>query len=224
MLKLIRCLFLTVMMWVVTISLYAQEEIYTLEVGVHGGVSYFFGDVKAKPFDFQADYGVLFRYLFNQRMSLQADFNHNSIQGDYEQKIEAPNVTINQNINALDFTFAFNFFDYIQLDYVLKSSDHTAYLFAGAGLIHLNNRNSNKLNISIPLGVGYKFLLYERLHLNVQWTHRLMLADNIEGYPELNNSLGMNGSNILNNDHLGTVTVGVSYGLFRRKCKCFNYK
>ncbi len=213
-------------MWLVTTSLFAQE-IYTIEIGVHGGASYFSGDVKAKSFDFQADYGVLFRYLFNQRLSLQADINHTSIQGDYEQRIEHlydPDVTINQNINALDFTFAFNFFDYIQLDYVLKSSNHTAYLFAGAGLMHLNNGHSNKLNASIPIGIGYKVLLSERLHLNAQWTHRLMLADNIEGHPALNNFLGMNGSNILNNDHLGTVTIGLSYGLFRRKCKCFNYK
>jgi hypothetical protein len=225
MLKLIRSLFITVLL--ITFGSLSAQEIYTTEIGFHGGGSYFIGDVKAKPFDYQPDFGVTFRYVFNQRLSFQTDYHATSISGDYVQPVENltnPAVMINQNINALDFTFAFNFFDYGQLDYVLKSSDHSAYLFAGIGLIQLQDNNLNDLNFSIPFGLGYKFKLSERLHLNLQWTHRLMLADNIEGLPSLDNPLQLNGTNIFNNDHLGTATIGLSYGLFRRKCKCLNYK
>ena len=225
MLRLIRYFFTTVLL-AFTGSLCAQE-IYTTEIGFHGGGSYFVGDVKAKKSDYQPDYGVTFRYVFNQRLSFQADYNNTSILGDYVLPIENiynPNVTINQQINTLDFTFAFNFFDYGQLDYVLMSSNHSAYLFGGVGLMQLQNDNFSDLNFSIPFGMGYKFKLTERLHLNLQWTHRLMLADNIEGLAQLDDPLQLNGSNILNNDHLGTVTIGLSYGLFRRKCKCLNYK
>ncbi|MDD4198140.1 MAG: DUF6089 family protein [Paludibacter sp.] len=225
MLKLIRCFIVTVLL-ITTGSIYSQE-IYTTEIGFHGGGSYFVGDVKAKFFDFQSDYGMIFRYVFNQRMTLQTDFNSTTIAGDYIQPIENlsnPEITINQNMYSLDFTFGFNFLDYGQLDYVLKSSNHTAYLFAGIGMIQLYNKNFNDLNFSIPFGFGYKFKLSKRLHLNLQWTHRLMLADNIEGRGELDNPLQLNGSNIFKNDHLGTATIGLSYSLFRKKCKCLNYK
>lgn len=204
-------------------NVYAQE-IYTVEIGFHGGGSYFVGDVKAKSFDVKPDYGLIFRYVFNQRLAIQADFNHTTIAGKYTGPVDAlsnTNIEINQKINSTDFTLSFNFLDYGQLDYVLNSSNHSAYLFAGIGLMQLRN---NKLSFSIPAGFGYKFKLSKRLHLNLQWTHRLLLSDNIEGQAELDNPLLLNGSNIFNNDHLGTLTVGFSYGLLRRRCKCLNYK
>ena len=216
-----------ILVWLVVAGNLQAQEIYTTEIGLHGGGSYFLGDVKLKSFDLQPDYGITFRYVFNQRLFLQADYNQTSISGNYvqpDENMSNPNVTINQSLNTLDFTFAFNFMDYGQLDYILNSSNHSAYLFMGVGLIHMPDNNINNLNFSIPVGFGYKFKLSNRLHLNLQWTHRLMLADNIEGHAALNNPLQLNGSNIFNNDHLGTGIIGLSYGLFRRKCKCLNYK
>lgn len=216
-----------ILVWLVVAGNLQAQEIYTTEIGLHGGGSYFLGDVKLKSLDFQSDYGITFRYVFNQRLSLLADYHNTSISGDYVQpneNISSPNVTINQKLNTLDLAFAFNFMDYGQLDYILNSSNHSAYLFMGIGLIQLPDNNISNLNFSIPVGFGYKFKLSNRLHLNLQWTHRLMLADNIEGHVALNNPLQLNGTNKFNNDHLGTATIGLSYGLFRRKCKCLNYK
>lgn len=204
-----------------------SQEIYTAELGFHGGGSYFIGDVKAKVFDIKPDIGVMFRYVFNQRMTLQADYNNTIIRGNYTQpnsSLGSTNVSINQSINALDFTFAFSFLDYGQLDYILNSSNQSAYIFMGVGLMYFNNSNIDNFSFSLPVGIGYKFKLSERLHLNIQYTHRLMLSDNIEGIDILNNPLSLNGTNINNNDHLGTTTIGLSYGLFRRKCKCQSYK
>ena len=225
MLKVIRYFFVSVLLLQSGSSF--SQEIYSTELGVHGGGSYFIGDVISKPMDFQMDYGLMFRYVFNQRLSVQSDFNHSKIAGDYVQSLNMlydPNITLNQNINTLDFTLAFNFFDYGQLDYILKSSDYSPYLFAGIGMIHTDNPNFNQLSFTIPFGIGFKIKLSERLHFNTQWTHRLMLTDRLEGVNYLNNPLSLNGTNLYNNDHFGTVTIGLSYGLFRRKCKCQNYK
>ncbi len=225
MLKSIRYLVITAFC-VFNINLFSQET-YITEFGFHGGASYFLGDVRVKPFDFQTDYGFLFRRLFNQRLSLQAEFGHTAIQGNYRQRktlLSPREITINQKINTLDFTFAFNFFDYVKLDYMMKSSNHTPYIFLGAGMLHSYSGNKHHLAATLPVGLGYKVLLSKRLHLNAQWTHRLMLADNIEGNPDLNNALALNGTNILNNDHLGTITIGLSYSMFREKCDCLNYK
>lgn len=225
MLKLVRYWVITVALFY-TINIFSQE-IHTTEIGFHGGGSYFIGDVKAKAFDIKPDFGLLFRYVFNQRMTFQADYNNTIVKGDYIQpnsSLAATNVTLNQSINTFDFTFAFNFLDYGQLDYILNSSNQSAYIFTGVGLLHMNNKTSNSFSFSIPVGIGYKFKLSDRLNLNMQLTHRLMLSDNLEGVGFLDNPLLINGTNINNNDHLGTVTVGLSYGLFKRKCRCQSYK
>ncbi len=224
MLKSSRFLLLTIFC-LVNIHVFSQQE-YTSEIGIHGGGSYFLGDVNLKLLDIQPDFGLLYRYIFNPRIALQADFNHTMIAGDYTQRnsqLSPAAVRIDQNINALDFSFAFNFFDYVKYDYVMKSSNHTLYIFLGVGLAHLH-ANTHQVAASLPIGLGYKFKLANRLHLNVQATHRLMLDDNLEGNPDLNNALGLNGTNVLNNDHLGTFTIGLSYSMFKKKCDCLNYK
>lgn len=205
-------------------SVIFSQDLFIAEVGVHGGASYFMGDVQPKAFDVQPDFGATFRYLIDKRLSLQADYHHTYIQGDYNMKVENiahPKVKINQELNVLDLVLTFNFLDYGKLDYLLNSSNHTFYLFAGTGLMHLHQDNS--VHFSFPFGIGYKVKLSDKVHLNAQWTHRLMFADNIEGDPRLNNPLGINGTNFLNNDQLGTATIGLSIGILRRKCNCNSY-
>lgn len=225
MLRVIRYFIVAVFLMVVG-NLFSQQ-IFTTEIGFHGGGSYFIGDVKTQLIDIRPDYGFTIRHLFNQRLSLQADFNQTSIGGSFQQHFDSlftRDASLDQKINMLDFSFVFNFLDYGQLDHVLKSSNYSAYLFAGVGLVQQDKADFNHLNFSIPFGVGFKVKLSKRLHLNLQWTHRLMLYDRLEGQDYLDNPLGLNGTNNYNNDQAGTATIGLSYGLFQRNCKCLNYK
>jgi hypothetical protein len=204
-----------------------SQQIFTTEIGFHRGGSYFIGDVKTKNLDIKPEYGFTIRHLFNQRLSLQADFNHTSLGGSFEQQFDSLFITganLDQQLNLLDFSFVFNFLDYGQLDHVLKSSNYTAYLFAGVGIVQQDKVDFTDLNFSVPFGIGFKVKLLKRLHVNLQWTHRLMLYDRLEGQDYLDNPLGLNGTNNYNNDQAGTVTIGLSYGLFQRNCKCLNYK
>lgn len=219
-----RIKYILVVFFISLNSLVFAQGLYVAELGAHGGISYFFGDVQHKPFDIKPDFGATLRYLINNRLSLMADYNHSYIWGDYTMRVDnihVPNVTLNQQINALDFLFAFNFFDYGRLDYLLNSSNHTFYMFTGVGLMHLHHDHS--VHFSLPVGVGYKVKITDRIHFNAQWTHRLMFGDNLEGNPKLNNPLGIKGTNFLNNDQFGTATVGFSVGLLRRKCNCNYY-
>lgn len=225
MLRVIRYLVIPVLIMAVE-SVFSQQ-IFTTELGFHGGESYFIGDVRSGLKDYRPDYGFTIRHLFNQRLSLQADFHHTSINGSFKQHYDSlftSSANLDNKINMLDFSFVFNFLDYGQLDHVLKSSNYSAYLFAGVGVVLENKIDLSKLNYSVPFGIGFKVKLSKRLHLNMQWTHRLMLYDRLEGQDYLNDTLGLNGNNNYNNDQAGTVTIGLSYGLFQRNCKCLNYK
>lgn len=73
---------------------------------------------------------------------------------------------------------------------------------------------------SYPVGLGYKFMLGERLNLNLSWSNRLLLTDKMEGKSALNNANGLNGSNIFNNDLLSTFSVGLTYNIWKKSCNC----
>ena len=225
MLRVIRYFF--VLLLLTTAGSMFSQQIYTTELGVHGGGSYFIGDVKTPSFDSRPDFGFMYRRIFNQRIALQADYNQTSIGGKYSQRYDSLFTVVanlKQQINMLDISFVFNFLDYGQLDHVMNSSNYSTYIFAGIGVVQQDKLSFNNLNFSIPVGIGFKVKLAKRLHLNLQWTHRLMLYDRLEGQDYLDDPLGLNGSNNYNNDQAGTVTLGLSYGLFLRSCKCLNYK
>lgn len=228
MLKVSRYLFTTAIL-LISITGISAQDIYTTEIGIHGGGSYFTGDFKSAPqANIKPDFGVTLRYLFNQRLSLMADYHNTELKGTFQQPLdilESTEIALDQKINMLDLCLAINFFDYGQLDYILKSSNFTAFIMGGIGIVEESKGiDGSRIHFSIPFGMGFKLKLSERWHLNLQWTHRLLPAtDGLEGNRDFNNPLGLNGSNIFNNDNAGTCTLGISYSLFKRNCKCMNY-
>ena len=227
MLKIIRKLLITALL--MTAELSFSQEIFTLEAGVYGGGSYFNGDYKPITGAIQQDFGFTLRRMFNQRVSIMADYHRISLGGNGIQPFKSlfgENITLNQHFNVMDAMLVMNFLDYGKLDYILKSSDFSPYITGGLGLITENLRfGKNTVYVSIPLGMGCKIKIANRLHLNVQWVHRLIFdADGLEGQADLDNKLGLNGTNIFNNDQIGTLTVGISYSLLKKDCKCMHYK
>jgi hypothetical protein len=227
MLKIIRKLLIAAL--ILTGSFASAQEIFTLETGVHGGGSYFNGDFKPLTGAIQQDFGITVRRMFNQRLSLMADYHRVTLNATGVQPFKAlfsENVTLNQQFNILDAMLVMNFLDYGKLDNILKSSDYSPYLTGGLGLISENMRfGKNTVYVSIPLGMGCKIKIANRLHFNVQWVHRLIInADGLEGTADLDNKLGLNGTNIFNSDQIGTFTVGISYSLLKKDCKCMHYK
>jgi hypothetical protein len=205
------------------------QMIYTTEAGIYGGTSYFSGDVnKAMLSGMQNDVGLTLRYVFNQRISLHADYHQTRAAGTYTSNypgVYPDPLVVNNSVSLLDLTMAFNFFDYGYLEHVMYSSNITPYLFAGIGGVVYPQAGTEQFGFTLPFGMGMKLRLSPRLHLNVQWTHRLFSgSDRIEGRDEMNNPLQLNGSNWLNNDNSGSLSIGISIGLTQRNCKCQNYQ
>ena len=207
----------------------SAQMIYTTEIGVYAGASYFTGDADKKMLaGMQEDMGLTMRYVFNQRIALHADYHRMKIGGTYTGNyplIYPEEVQIDNRADLIDLTMAFNFFDYGFLEHVMYSSNVTPYLFAGIGGIYYPLANRDKMSLSFPFGIGMKMRLTSRLHLNIQWTHRLLSgSDRIEGREEMNNPLFLNGTNRLNNDGAGSLNIGLSIGITQRNCKCQNYQ
>lgn len=84
----------------------------------------------------------------------------------------------------------------------------------------------------IPVGVGLKWKFAPRWQLQLAWQHQIYVlnGDGLEGKivyspedepdPMFNDSYQMNGSNILNNDIVSTLTVGLVFEFARDKKIC----
>jgi len=204
---------------------------YKAEIGLNGGGSYYLGDANSQLFkNMQLAYGGFFRYILNQRIAFRAELNSALIAGKFNY-LNFP-IILNNTIYSADICGEFNFFDLERNPYKRLSKTFSPYIFAGAGMIY-----SNSIKASIPFGIGMKVKLAKRWNLNVQWSNRLLFGDNLEGnvrwqnslsldnlewVPNLNNPNKLNGSNPFNNDLLSTLTIGISYDIWKKPCDCVN--
>ena len=229
-LKLIRLFFLSVFC-LLSIHVSSQEfelDEYRAEIGISGGGSYYLGDANSAIFNStQLSYGAFFRYRFNPRIAAKAEFESTKINGAFTDQNSTP-VSFTNPVKSLDFTGEFNFFDLERNEYKQYSKIFSPYIFAGVGMMFYQGINSNdvvntsKYTVSIPFGLGIKVKLGKRWNLNGQWTTRLLLADDLENVLVLNNTNKLNGSNPFNNDFLSTLTVGISFDIWKKGCDCLN--
>lgn len=189
------------------------QSAYRAEFGLHSGVSYYLGDANSIIFkNSQPDYGMVFRYIFNERLLFQSEVNTTKILIDNELK----------PVNMIDVCGEFNFFDSDYKVYKPNSRKYTTYILAGVGLMNYQFEGAQDYKFSYNFGVGFKLRLIDRLKLNIQWSHKLLLSDGLEGKSEYENPSGLNGTNLLNNDVMSTFTIGLTYDIWKKGCNCHN--
>lgn len=223
--KLIRLVVFVIAPFFTTL-LSAQEklpdmDVYKAEIGVTGGGSYYLGDANNKLFyNLQPSYGGFFRYVLDTRIAFRAELNSALIKGNFSY-LNSP-IVINNTVYSVDICGEFNFFDLENNPYKRFSKKFSPYIFAGIGGMTDLYMGQKLPEISIPFGVGMKFKLGNRWNLNIQWSNKLLLSDQMEGIPALNNPAQLNGSNVFNNDLLSTITVGISFDIWKKECDCLN--
>lgn len=182
------------------------QDTYLAEIGVHGGPSYYLGDANSVLFkNSQLSYGLIYRQKINPRLAAHLNWNHTTVAGN----------GFNNQVNTLDLGGEFNFFSYERKEYLPFSKTFTPFVFAGVGGVLGDSIGT----ISLPFGLGFKMMIGDRLNLNVMWTHRLLFSDDLEGVDKFNNPTKLN---IFNNDILSTLSIGITFNIWKKKCDCSN--
>ena len=75
------------------------------------------------------------------------------------------------------------------------------------------------LSVVLPMGVGVKYKLKERLNLGLEFTMRKSFGDGLDGLSDLN---GINHSFAKNTDWYSVLMVSVTYE-FGKRCKVCHY-
>ncbi len=201
----------------------AQEN-YRAEIGINGGGSFYLGDANTALFrNVQPTFGVIYRQKINPRIAGHINWNNSLVKGS-SLLPDGTTVVFNNAVNAVDFCGEFNFLDLEKKEYRPFSKTYSPFIFAGIGGMLYNSEVALTFTerISIPFGVGFKMMLGERFNLNLMWSNRLLFSDKLEGKESLNNPAKLNGTNILNNDLLSTISIGLTFNIFKEKCDCSN--
>ena len=219
--KVIRYLLFTVLV-VPALNGYAQEK-YRGEIGPSAGTSFYIGDANTKLFANQNfTYGLQYRHKFNSRLAVTGEWNSTKVSGD-ATLLNNTVVAFSNPVNAFDLSGEFNFFDLEDKPYKPFSQKYSTFIFAGVGSMLYDYEMQGQFKFSYLFGAGVKFMIGERLNLNFRWSNRLLLTDQLEGIRPLNNIYDLNGSNLLNNDLLSTLSVGLTINIFKERCDCNTY-
>ncbi|MDR0832593.1 MAG: porin family protein [Candidatus Symbiothrix sp.] len=172
--------------------------------------------------------GIVFRDNLNFRWALSTGLLMGKVKGS---TLNRPgNVFPNQEQAAFERTFVelaehieFNFVPYSDKYSYLNTSRISPYIFTGLGLT-VANGNETFFGIHVPLGLGVKYKLRNRLNLGLEWTvHQLFQDDfdapNKSGF-NLNDPYRTNSGLFKNKDGYNTVVVSITWEFGLRDGRC----
>lgn len=192
---------------------------YLCEIGVQAGCGYYVGDATTHIFqNVREAYGAHFRYKFDQRWAIQVKGLAHTIKGPYPPEVPTDAKWTVPMVNV-DVMGEFNFLRLGLKQYDKRVKTYSPYIFAGIG-VSLFGQKFQSVACYIPVGIGFKWKFAPHWGLNIAWQHNIYMSDEIECMAGLGNTWNMNGSNWLNCDVTGQLTLGIVFDFARHKKVC----
>ena len=210
----------------------AQELEYNMELGGMMGGCFYMGDANyTTPFkDVSIAGGILARYNINPRMAVKGDLAVGRIKGSTKgMENKFPNgghSTFSRNVYELGAQFECNLFAYGTGAGYKDSRRLAPYMLAGIGMTYAPKPANHVVAMNIPLGLGVKYKLAERLNVGAEWSMRFTTSDKLDVTSkdglQLNDPYGIDGKGLKNKDSYSWLMLYVSYDMFPKYRKCNN--
>lgn len=205
----------------------AQDTPYKFDLGVNLGMSGYIGEAsRSNPFakpGFAAE--ATFRYLPDTRWAIRGMLYTLGLSGDTAGNPDvlpgAAAYSFTSQVYGLEGRAEFNFFPYGIGETYKRLRRWTPYLTIGFGASLASSDGQTCVAPVIPMGVGVKFKLRERLNLGVEFTMTKAFADKYDG-PALSDINQIKTAFYKNTDWYSRLTVGISYE-FGKRCETCHY-
>lgn len=213
------------------IPLCAQEDPeYRMEIGAGAGLMGYLGDFNgALTRDLQPMGTILGRYIFNPYMGLKLNVSYGKMKGNsadvetyYPDYAEEP-YRFSNTLMDMGLTYEYNFFPYGTGRDYRGSKRLTPFVSGGIGITYVKTDNGSGKNVfsaNVPIGIGLKYKIGERVNFGVEWAMHFSLSDELDGIadPYGITSTGM----FKNTDCYSTLQLTLTYS-FSSKCRtCHN--
>ncbi len=226
-------LMLVCMMTMATPSHAQSEPEYMMEAGAGVGLMSYEGDFNGNILKcMQPTASLLLRRMFNPRQGFRFALGYGKLKGSSEDSntvypdystpgYEHGDVYRFDN-SLVDFnvTYEYNFWPYGTGKEYRGAKKLTPFIFLGLGATYVNGGGNSAMTMNVPMGLGIKYKIAQRLNLNVDWTMHFSMSDKLDGIkdPYLVQTSGM----FKNSDCYSTLKVSLTYS-FKEKCKvCHN--
>jgi hypothetical protein len=227
----------------VTVSGFAQN---TADVGIWGGTSTYIGDMQElTPFQsFRPNIGAIFRYNFNQRVGMRAQF----ITGNFsaEGLVEEEPWSYSKSVQELSLQVEINFLRYRLGD---RKTPFSPYILGGVGVMYFpyeldpallfpinpgHNKGTNVTNesvvaLSMPFGFGLKTHIGDRFGIGIEYLMRKHFVDKLDNLDDPGAYINEQGIEYMyndfwhNNDWSGYLGVYITYKINLGNAACPAY-
>ena len=215
---------LAVIMLMIATLMAAQAQEYRFEAGGAIGMSGYLGDANNANLLKKPRYvaGGLFRYIINSRMALKANLLTAKISGNSANLAntypDAQTYAFSSQLYDLGAQFEFNFLNYGIGSKYLKLKRISPYLTLGLGAT-LATGDGDAFTLNVPMGVGVKYKLSERLNIGLEFTMRKTFSDELDGLKDLN---GITSGFAKNTDWYSFTMISITYE-FSKRCRTCHY-
>ncbi len=204
---------------------------YKYEIGGMVGGAYYMGDLNKNSFfkGMHPSLGAVFRYNPNFRWAVKTDLLWGQVSGSTDG---SKNVFPNEQTGSFSRSFIeaggqmeFNFMPYSDKFAYLNTKRFTPYLLIGLG-VTVAPGNKTFASVNLPVGVGVKYKVKNRLNLGCEFSFRKLFGDGLDVTDDnnafLNNPYGVNGSLFKNKDWYSLLMFSVTWDFGKRCEPCNN--
>ena len=205
----------------------AQEESYRFDIGAGLGMSGYIGDLNnSNPFKspgLAAD--LSFRYRFDTRWALVTNLGYaglsadsgqlgSALPGDIEYSFKSTVIDLSERAEV-------NFFAFGQGESYKKLRRWTPYMSVGVGVLMASCEGSSHVAFTIPMSLGVKYKLKERVNIGLEFTMTKAFGDHIDG--EIADLYQIKSSFMKNTDWYSQLALTISYEFGLRCPTCHYY-
>ena len=211
------------------ISATAVAQEYKYEIGGMAGMSMYMGDANQSSFfqGWNPSGGAVFRKNYDLRWALKTNLLFGKVSGDTKNTDNVfPNnaeTSFSRNFYELGGQMEFNFLPYSDKYAYLNTSRISPYILAGIGFT-LAPGDNTFFSLNIPLGVGVKYKIKNRLNLGLEYSVRKLFGDaldapNSDGF-NLDNPYDVKSGFLKNKDWYSVLLFSVTWDFDLKDGRC----
>lgn len=204
-----------------------QEPEYLMEVGIGLGMTNYLGDFNGSITKaHQPSATFVLRRLFNPYTGLRLGITYGKLKGSskdvdtYYPDLQLTPYKFDNKLIDGSVVFEYNFWPYGTGKEYRGAKRLTPFIMGGLGLTYAKTADDNVFTGNLPIGLGIKYKLSQRINLAVEWKTHFTLSDKLDGKED---PYGIVSSGAFKNtDAYSGLQVTLTYS-FMTKCKtCHN--
>lgn len=217
---------LLVLLWA-GLGQFAYGQEYKYELGGAAGGAFYMGDANKTALfqDMRPALGAVFRNNINFRWAIKSNLYWGQVAGDTEANSHTfPNdlkTAFSRNFFDLGSQAEFNFFPYSDKFPYLNTKRISPYILAGIGFTLATGGDDAFFSVNLPLGIGVKYKIVNRLNLGCEFTMRKVFGDSFDS-KALNDPMGVKSSFFKNKDWYSTLLLSLTWDFGPRNRICIN--